>query len=145
MASWSNDKLIEFIELFEEQQPLWKTKHKDYFNNVKRTVCYDVLLEKMKEIDSSADLNKVKKKINNLRTVFRKELKKLNDSLVSGRGADEVYEPKLSYFKNLMFLKDQEIPHEGMSSTSSVSTYNFLLQCLSGDPGSNPDKFGNEL
>lgn len=99
--------MIEFIEVFKEQERLCKTKHKDYHNNIKRTACYH--------------LNKVKKKINYLKTVFRKELKKQNDSLVSGSSVDEVYTPKLSYFYLLMFLKDQEIPHEGMSSTSSVS------------------------
>lgn len=76
----------------------------------------------MRNIDNTADLNKVKIKINNLRTVFRKELKKQLDSLVSGSSADESYTPKLSYYNNLMFLKDQEIPHKGMSSISSVST-----------------------
>lgn len=126
MTTWSNDDLIEFIELFREQEPLWKIRHKDYHNNVKRTVCYNVLLEKMKIIDRTADLNKVKKKINNLRTVFRKELKKKNDSLLSGSSADEVYSPKLSYFENLMFLKDQEMPREGESSTKSVSTNLYL-------------------
>lgn len=107
--SWSKDFLLEFIELLRE--------HEDYHNQMKRTGCYEVLLRKMKEVDPSADISKVQKKINNLRTVFRKELKKVESSHASGSGTDNIYVPKLWYYEKLMFLKDQEQPYGATSSS----------------------------
>jgi hypothetical protein len=42
--------------------------------------------------------------------VFRKELKKVNESKKSGASANDVYVPSLWYFGELMFLVDQETP-----------------------------------
>ncbi|CAG4941337.1 unnamed protein product [Parnassius apollo] len=70
----------------------------------------------MKEVDPSADISKVQKKINNLRTVFRKELKKVESSRASGSGTDNIYVPKLWYYEKL-FLKDQEQPYGATSSS----------------------------
>ncbi|KAL4083623.1 hypothetical protein QTP88_028939 [Uroleucon formosanum] len=58
----------------------------------------------------------VKNKIDSMRGCFRKELKKIKDSQRSGAGEEDVYIPHLWYFKNLMFLKDQETPRDGISS-----------------------------
>jgi hypothetical protein len=59
----------------------------------------------------------VVKKINNLRSAFRKEHKKVIKSQVSGASAEEMYAPRLWYYNQLLFLSDQEAPH---SSTSSM-------------------------
>lgn len=117
--SWSKDFLLEFIELLRE--------HEDYHNQMKRTGCYEVLLRKMKEVDPSADISKVQKKINNLRTVFRKELKKVESSHASGSGTDNIYVPKLWYYEKLMFLKDQEQPYGATSSSMDTVSTQYLL------------------
>ncbi|KAL4705174.1 hypothetical protein ACJJTC_005763 [Scirpophaga incertulas] len=108
MASCSKDFLLEFIELFKTQEPLWLIKSKDYYNKGKRNACYDLLLEKVLTIDQTANRDTITKKINNLRSAFRKE---------SGASADEIYTPKLWYYRELLFLKDQEEP---LPSTSSI-------------------------
>ena len=59
MATWQKDFLCEFIEIFREQEPLWKMKHKDYYNKQKRKQCYDILIAKMKDVHSSAHKNAV--------------------------------------------------------------------------------------
>ncbi|KAL4097819.1 hypothetical protein QTP88_022527 [Uroleucon formosanum] len=58
----------------------------------------------------------VKNKIDSIRGCFCKELKKIKDSQRSGAREEDVYVPHLWYFKNLMFLKDQETPRNGISS-----------------------------
>lgn len=118
---------MEFIELLREQEVLWKIKHKDYHNQIKRTGCYEILLRKMKEVDPSADIGKVQKKINNLRTVFRKELKKVESSRASGSGTDNIYVPKLWYYENLRFLKEQEQPYGATSSSMDTVSTQYLL------------------
>lgn len=74
------------------------------------------LVKKYKEVDPAADRNLVVKKISSLRTVYKKELGKVNSSLKSGAGADEVYKPKLWYFELLQFLGDQDSTRRGRST-----------------------------
>lgn len=125
MSSWSKDFLLQFIELFRGEECLWKITSKDYHNKVKREAAYKTLIQKVKEIDPLANKTLVTKKINSLRTAFRKELRKTG-SLVSGMSADDVYVPKLWYFDQLLFLTDQEVP---MMSKSSLSADVVSLNC----------------
>jgi hypothetical protein len=59
------------------------------------------------------------KKINSLRSCFRKELKKAKDSKTSGAGADDTYTPSLWCFQELLFLTYQEVPRKGISNLES--------------------------
>ncbi|XP_073417762.1 uncharacterized protein [Dendrobates tinctorius] len=58
----------------------------------------------------------VRKKIQSLRTVYKKELIKVEKSRKSGAGTDEVYVPTLWYYDLLSFTRDQEIPRKTVSS-----------------------------
>ncbi|XP_068086247.1 uncharacterized protein [Anabrus simplex] len=54
----------------------------------------------------------VKKKIQNLRSSFRKETKKMKSCERRGAGADDIYEPTLWYHGLLLFTKDQDFYRE---------------------------------
>ncbi|XP_074038616.1 uncharacterized protein [Leptinotarsa decemlineata] len=75
-----------------------------------------MLVEKFKEIDSTANRETVVKKINSLRSVYRKEVAKCNKSNRSGAGEDEIYKPALWYFDLLHFLNDQETPRKSRNT-----------------------------
>lgn len=107
--------LCEFIELYKSFPCLWKVKSKEYSDRNAKSRAYETLVEKMKELDQDADRNSVVKKINCLRTVYRKELRKVIDSERCGAG-ESVYVPHLWYFDLLSFLHDQEISGESSSS-----------------------------
>ena len=85
----------------------------------------------LKEIDPDANKGKVAKEINSLRSCFRKELKKVNDSKTSGAGADDTYTPSLWYFQELLFLTDQDVPRTGINNLESPEDTNH------GDIGNN--------
>ena len=73
----------------------------------------------VKEIDSSVNRDSNKKKINALRTNFRKELKKVESSKPSSAGEEDIqyiYVPKLWYYHELTFLRDQELPRSAISN-----------------------------
>ncbi|XP_066951270.1 uncharacterized protein [Macrobrachium rosenbergii] len=120
MTATSADKQYweEFIELYRQHPCLWKMKSKDYSDKGKRNKAYNVLAEKLRERDATATRVTVAKKINNLRSCFRKEIKKVEASVRSGASADDLYAPALWYYDLLLFLKDQETPG---SSTSSIN------------------------
>jgi len=103
---------------------LWKVKSKEYSDRVKKNLAYEHLTTKLKEIDPDANKGKVVKKINSLRSCFRKELKKVNDSKTSGVGANDTCTPSLWYVQELLFLTDQEVPRKGISNLESPDDTN---------------------
>ena len=94
MATWSKDFLLELIEHF-RQECLWRVKSKDYYNRSKKDASYGTLIGKVQEVEPDATRDTVVKKINNLRSAFRKEHKKVIKSQVSGAGAEEMYAPRI--------------------------------------------------
>lgn len=116
MATWSKENILEFIEIYRSHECLWKVKSKHYSNRLVKERAYQQLIDFVRNFDSEANKEAVMKKISNLRGSFRKELKKVEGSLLSGAGADDVYQPKLWYFANLAFLRDQEVSRSTCSS-----------------------------
>lgn len=58
----------------------------------------------------------VSKKIQSLRSAFRKEYRKIESSIRSGKGADETYRSTLWYYDLLLFTRDQDEPTESLSN-----------------------------
>ena len=113
------DFLIDCIRLYKELPSLWKIKSEDYNDRNKKIRDYRILLEKYRERYPKAAVEDVKKKFNALRTNFRKEMKKVENSKKSGAGSEDLYEPTLWYYSEMEFLKDQETPSE------SICTINY--------------------
>jgi hypothetical protein len=40
MATWSKNFLLSFIEIFRQEECLWKVKSKDYYNRSKKDASY---------------------------------------------------------------------------------------------------------
>lgn len=128
--------LLEVIEVYRSLPALWNVKSNDYSNRSKKSEQYDELLKKYNEKYPSADKKEVIKKINSLRTNFRKEFKKIRDSEKSGVGEDEVAEPTLWYYEEMKFLIDQEEPADSINTMtldtqqekniSEISVSNFI-------------------
>lgn len=121
MAKRNEDRefITEFLHLYHDYPALWKIKSTEYSDRNLKNNAYKALIEKYKEVDPNADKEIVKKKINSLRTNYRKELKKVKASYRSGTGTDDIYVPSLWYFNELQFLQDQEIPVDGCSTIIS--------------------------
>ncbi|CAJ0956632.1 unnamed protein product, partial [Ranitomeya imitator] len=99
---------------------LWKIKSADYSNRYKKKAAYKklVALYKQHHPTEAVDENIVRKKIQALRTVYKKEVNKVEKSVNSGAGTDDVYVPKLWYYDLLAFTRDQEIPCPSQTVTS---------------------------
>ncbi|XP_046679302.1 uncharacterized protein LOC124366744 [Homalodisca vitripennis] len=96
---------------------VWKVKSKDYHNREKKEAAHRSLLLVVKGFDSTATKSDVLKKINTIRSAFRKEQRKVTASQRSGSGTDDIYVPKLWYYSELLFLIDQE---ECLGGTSNL-------------------------
>jgi hypothetical protein len=69
MATWSKDFLLEFIELFRQEECLWKVQLKDYYNRSKKDASYQTLIGTVQEVEPDATRDSVVNKINNLHSV----------------------------------------------------------------------------
>lgn len=107
--------LKRFIKVYRSFPCLWKIACDEYSNPVIKANAYENLIELCKEVNPNANVDWVKHRIKNLRTVFRKEMKKIETSKKSGAGTD-VYKPTLWYFNLLLFSADQELPRQSFSS-----------------------------
>ena len=81
--AYSKEFVLEFIDLWKSHTALWKVKSASYSNKNIKLAAYEAMVNKLREVDSEATFKKVKnikKRINSLRTNFRRELRKINDS-----------------------------------------------------------------
>lgn len=107
----------EIIDIYRSLPALWKIKSDEYSNREKKADAYEILYGKYKEYYPNATLEEMKKKINTLRTNFRAELRKVERSEKSGAGTEDIHVPRLWYFHDMLFLRDQETT---APSTSSI-------------------------
>ncbi|XP_049875471.1 uncharacterized protein LOC126373364 [Pectinophora gossypiella] len=97
--------LMRVIDLYRDMPYLWQKDNKLYSNKVMKAEGYRVLLEVYKQFDKNADITKIRKKLENLRTTYVKELKKVRASKQKAAGKQEVYVPTLWYYDRLSFLE----------------------------------------
>lgn len=121
----------EFINIYHLHTCLWNTKAKEYSDRNIKNQAYEELIKKCKEKFPNANKDFVVKKIHTMRCSFRRELKKVINSVRSGSGTDEVYVPSLWYYDMLSFIADSEMPRKG---TSNIE-----------DDESGPEKTQNEV
>ena len=81
---------MEFIEIYRSLPALWKVKSKEYSNKFAKDKGYNQLIEFCKTFEKEADKTYVVTKINNLRSSFRKKMKKVDKSKLSGADTDLV-------------------------------------------------------
>ncbi|XP_063794617.1 uncharacterized protein LOC134949833 [Pseudophryne corroboree] len=110
-----------FIDLYQANECLWRVGTRDYANRGKKNLAYQQLARYSLAQDSGADIKWVKRKIQNLRTVFLKEHRKYKDSQRSGAGSDQVKKPTLWYYDLMKFVLDEE-PSRTARSTEEPNT-----------------------
>ncbi|XP_022828420.1 uncharacterized protein LOC111357865 [Spodoptera litura] len=111
---------LEFLQLYRSFPCLWDTNDPAYLRRHERKQAYDVLLAKVQEVDETANVLMVKKKIDSFRTSFRREEKKVIQSLQAG---DEIYIPTLWYYKELEDFLSSVNVDDHRNSTMSVTSY----------------------
>ncbi|XP_069608905.1 uncharacterized protein [Ranitomeya imitator] len=117
--SFNTEEFVrELIEMYRSLPCLWQIKSADYSNRNKKREAFAKLVALFQQHNPSekVDESVVRRKIQGLRTVYKKELNKVVRSKKSGAATDEVYVPSLWYFDLLGFTRDQELPRTMASS-----------------------------
>lgn len=94
----------EFIELYKRMPCLWKVQCKEYTDRALKCEAYKILARKLRELEPMANQLTVVKKINNIRTNYRKEKRKIREIEQNGGK----FEPTLWYYDLMDFLDTQD-------------------------------------
>lgn len=97
---------IEFIKLYRSKPELWKYGSEVYKDRDAKKVAYLDLVEKMREVEPNADVDMVKRKINSLRSIYRRKLHKTKRAISFGKPPDI----KWVYFDHFSFLQECKDP-----------------------------------
>ncbi|CAH2105932.1 unnamed protein product [Euphydryas editha] len=109
----------DFILTFESLPVLWDPNHPHYTNKYKRNKALLRLVPILKKTKPDATTIDVKKKINSIRSNYRRELRKVLATQEPGDD-DDVYKPKIWYFPYLDFLRKLEQRQNSSQQNKSV-------------------------
>ena len=79
---WSEDKTMKFIHLYESHEVLWNTSISEYKNKHARQIALEKICNEM--AIENFGVNEAKAKINNIRSAYCQEVKKVSASKHSG-------------------------------------------------------------
>ncbi|XP_026675196.1 uncharacterized protein LOC108632069 isoform X2 [Ceratina calcarata] len=82
-------------------------RYRGYKDRILRNRCYDTLVHKLREVNPLADRETVIRKINTLRTAFRREYKKVRSSEWTVQDPRHRYKSSLWYYDLLKFVAEQ--------------------------------------
>ncbi|XP_069699544.1 uncharacterized protein [Periplaneta americana] len=102
---WTEDAVINLINVYREQEALWNPKHPFYHNKLRKHDAWEAIGKMF-----SCKAEEVKKKIESLLTSFRRERQKSTKR--SGMGSDEVYESTWFAYKYMSFLLEKFTPRK---------------------------------
>lgn len=120
---WKEDHTPLILNLIKDRQCLWNTKIEEYKSKTARERALKEIVDELNIEEVTVE--DVKLKIKTIRTRYSSELAKVNQSTKSGVGSDDIYVPKLFWFKLAdSFLNAVCVPRS--STATKVSTYNIL-------------------
>ncbi|XP_053979761.1 uncharacterized protein LOC128896643 [Hylaeus anthracinus] len=120
LVGYTHDFLTEFIHLYRSYPCLWQVRYRGYKDRLLRNRAYDALVQKLREVNPLADRETVIRKINTLRTAFRREYKKVRSSQRMVKNPRQRYRSSLWYYDILKFVAEQ---NEGTSLDVEKDTF----------------------
>ena len=128
---WDRRETLLLIELYRQNPCLWNIKANVYKNRNKRVADINKITAELQKSGLCVIASEVRKKIDSIRSQYRRELRKVEKSKKSGVGADDIYTPTLWCFDNLCFFSDGDSLRESVSSMDSqVSHMPDLNTCV---------------
>lgn len=120
--------IIDCLKVYKSLPALWDAQSPEYRKKDKKNEAYEILVDKFRERYANINRKDVTKKINALRTNFRKELKRMRQE---GRKNSELW-----YFDEIKFLKDEaatkeEVNFIAVSATRySLNIFRYFNSCM---------------
>lgn len=110
---------LKFLECYRNELVLWDPTDEGYKKRDKRAAAAQRIAEALNVTNFNA--SDIITKFKNLRSSYSQELKKIASSTKSGVGADDVYKPKMVWFKLMdAFLRPHVRTRETLSNLVSI-------------------------
>ncbi|XP_068226262.1 uncharacterized protein [Palaemon carinicauda] len=103
---WSRKDTTWLISMYRQQSCLWNVKSADYKNRKMRLAALTAIKTELQKKHGNITIKDIKKKLDTLRSQYRREMRQLENSRKSGSLTDDVYSPKCWCFGDLSFLTD---------------------------------------
>ena len=103
-SEWTENETEQLIEYYKQNDILWNHSLSSYKDRNLKELSYT----KLSELLPGRSHDDIKSRWNVLKTIFNREVKKEEDSKVSGTGTDAVYTSQWKYLKSLMFIKGSD-------------------------------------
>jgi hypothetical protein len=87
---WSNEFVLEFLELYQAEPIIYNSKHPAHKNKIKVN---DAWVRITRALSVDASISNMKKKKDSLMASFRHHLRRKKASITSGASSDDVYHP----------------------------------------------------
>lgn len=117
---WRDIHTDKFLDFYREQEGLWNVSSSEYKNKNAREAAYNKICSGLNL--PGLTVEDVKNKIKILRTNYKTELNKIIKSEKSGSGAEDIYIPRVFWFKKAdSFLRGVSTAKE--STSNLVSKY----------------------
>lgn len=98
-VKWSSDEITIFLEIFQNHELLWNIRHEDYVDKPKRESAMKKLRDELLQQNIVIpDIAFLRSKIKSIKTTYRQECMKVEESKSSGQGTDNLYVPKLTWY-----------------------------------------------
>ncbi|CAD0198405.1 unnamed protein product [Chrysodeixis includens] len=112
-AQREREVLTEFIETYRDLPCLWDSTQDSYKDTDQKKDGWEHLLAILKQIEPAANVTSVKKKMENLKSCYYRELKKVKQSKrEAGSSGGDVHKPYLWYFELFSFLNKRNKPKD---------------------------------
>lgn len=126
---WSREKTAQLIEIYRGYPLLWDPTHALYKHRFKRADAWREIAENIQ-----MERDEVEKKMKNLVTQFRRELKKSQEKK-SGDGTEDAYKSQWFAFSIMLFLADKHKLHKtydaGFQVRNCMFVYYFFFHIYS--------------
>lgn len=123
---WSEEKTLQFVQLYREHENLWNMFIPEYRNRDSRSSSMATIASEINLTNFS--MKDVPKKIKALRSTYYLEVAKIEKSKASGGGTDFVYKPLLPWFDDMNHIMKTATVKEKKTYSNLVSiTIIYLL------------------
>ncbi|XP_015373732.1 PREDICTED: uncharacterized protein LOC107168738 [Diuraphis noxia] len=119
---WSNELILEFLDLYELEPCIWNPKHPQH--KIRNSI-NDSWENISKNLSVPYSISDLKKKKDSLMVTFRKLVNKVKASKKTGWGLDDIYKPDwFAYEAMAKFLHSVNQPNATKSSEVNVFRLN---------------------
>ncbi|XP_063371395.1 uncharacterized protein LOC134659649 [Cydia amplana] len=137
MTTIERDVLKEFIQAYHDNPCLWDVTSELYKNKDMKQVAWGELTKILKKLDEDANVSSAKKKVDNLRSAYFREVRKVRASKLKARDEKDIFHPNLWYYKLMCFLGPSRSTQQSTSYSSGSSD---PLQCDSKQDSSSDEE-----